>query len=255
MQETLLTVREEAAWDRESSANFVLKFWEAGRVVIYHPSRLLRRHLDGMCDCLADCRWSNCSRDRHDRPAADCLSTQDECIQLASLAHQVLAVAAVVVLPFLRDHLVWVPGEIGQPGIALEQRCVAGSTAAVPLPRQSCWRYYQKLSRRREFEINRSLFQSFVSSANYETMPDSGERQSARDRVSIAWLRVRESKATSPSTAKQRATLDRLVMMGVAQTSKQEARSRGMSIIRSKGAGLSAFGKAEGCTAEASQEA
>jgi hypothetical protein len=35
-----------------------------------------------------------------------------------------------------------------------------------------------------------------VHSANYNTMPGSGERKSARDRVSIAWLRVRETKAT-----------------------------------------------------------
>jgi hypothetical protein len=51
--------------------------------------------------------------------------------------------------------------------------------------------------------------------------------------VSIAWLRVRESKVTSPLTGKQRAKMDKLAVMRVAQTSKQEAKSRGACIIRS----------------------
>jgi hypothetical protein len=60
-------------------------------------------------------------------------------------------------------------------------------------------------------------FKSFVSFANQDMMPSSGERQSARDRVSIAWLRVQNSKATSLSTGKQRAKMARLVMIRVAQ--------------------------------------
>jgi hypothetical protein len=109
--------------------------------VIYHPSRLLKRHLGGNCDCLADCRCLHYSRDRHDRPVVGCLSMQDEHIQLALQEHQVLAVVVAVVSSSLRGHLVLVLGETGQPGIALERRCVAGSTAAVPLPRRPFWRY------------------------------------------------------------------------------------------------------------------
>jgi hypothetical protein len=135
----LLTMREEAIWDQENFANFEWKFLEVGWAVIYHPSRLLKQHLDGTCDCLADCRCLHCLCDRHDRPVVDCLSTQDEHTQLAWQAHRVLAAVVVVVSPFRRCHLVWVLGETGRPGIALRQRCVAGSTAAVPLPRRPCW--------------------------------------------------------------------------------------------------------------------
>jgi hypothetical protein len=86
--------------------NSVLKSLEAGWVVICHPSRLPKRHLGGTYDCLADCRWLHCSRDRHDRPVVDYLSTLDGHSQLVLREHQVLAVVVAAVLPFLRDR--WV---------------------------------------------------------------------------------------------------------------------------------------------------
>jgi hypothetical protein len=110
--------------------------------VMYQPYRLLKWHIGGNCDCLADCRCLDYSRDCHGQPVVGCWSTQDEYTQLALQEHRVLRVVVAAVSSFLRGHLVLVPGETGQPGISLGRRRVAGSTTAVPLPRRSCWRYY-----------------------------------------------------------------------------------------------------------------
>lgn len=110
-------VCEEANWDRERFASFVLSFSEVSWAARSHPYRSLMRHLVGSCP--VGCRCWHYSRGRHGLPVAGCLSTQDVHMHSALQGHQALVVVEVVaVSPFQPGQVVWVLVETGQPQLA-----------------------------------------------------------------------------------------------------------------------------------------